>query len=59
MDRVLILLATYNGKKYLQEQLDSLYAQKDVEIKILVRDDGSTDLTQNILEENAKKHPLI
>ena len=35
MDRVLILLATYNGKKYLQEQLDSLYAQKDVEIKIL------------------------
>lgn len=59
MDRVLILLATYNGREYLQEQLDSLYAQKNVEIKILVRDDGSTDLTQNILKENAKSHSLI
>ena len=55
MDRVLILLATYNGKKYLQEQLDSLYAQKDVEIKILVRDDGSTDLTQKYIRGERKK----
>lgn len=59
MERVLVLLATYNGKEYLQQQLNSLYAQKDVEITILVRDDGSTDFTQNILIENAKKHTLI
>lgn len=59
MEKVLVLLATYNGKEYLQQQLNSLYAQKDVEVVILVRDDGSTDLTQNILKKNAKNHNLI
>lgn len=59
MEKVLILLATYNGKDYLQQQLDSLYAQKDVDITILVRDDGSTDSTQKILIENAKNNSLI
>lgn len=58
MKKVLILMATYNGEKYLQEQLDSLYAQQDVDIDILARDDGSSDLTQKILEENSKKHKL-
>ncbi len=37
---VLIMLSTFNGEKYLREQLDSLYAQKDVDIHILARDDG-------------------
>lgn len=48
---VCILLATYNGEKYLEEQLMSLIKQKKVNIKILVRDDGSTDNTINILEK--------
>ncbi|MDU5912996.1 MAG: glycosyltransferase [Anaerococcus vaginalis] len=59
MEKVLILMATYNGKQYLQEQLNSLYAQIGVEITILVRDDGSTDFTQNILQENSEHHNLI
>ncbi len=46
---ICILLSTYNGEKYLEEQLDSLIAQKDVDIKIIVRDDGSTDRTHDIL----------
>lgn len=58
MERVLVLMATYNGEKYLQEQLNSLYAQQDVEVEILVRDDGSKDSTQKILEENSKEHNL-
>ena len=58
MEKVLVLMATYNGEKFLQEQLDSLYAQKDVTVDILVRDDGSTDLTQEILEENVKTHNI-
>lgn len=45
------MLSTYNGQKYIREQLDSLYAQKDVEIHILVRDDGSKDSTVDILKE--------
>lgn len=59
MEEVLVLMATYNGEKYLQEQLDSLYLQKDVNVQILVRDDGSTDSTQTILEENSKKNKLM
>lgn len=46
-----VLLSTYNGEKYLEEQLDSLKAQKGVEVSILVRDDGSKDHTLEILEK--------
>lgn len=55
MNKVLIMLSTYNGQKYLREQLDSLYAQEGVDIHILVRDDGSTDETVSILEEYKEK----
>lgn len=55
MDKVIVLMSTYNGEKYLQQQLDSLYAQKNVEIEIIVRDDGSIDKTKEILEENRKR----
>lgn len=58
MEQVLILMATYNGEKYLQEQLNSLYAQEDVEVNILVRDDGSTDKTIDILRNNEKTGKL-
>lgn len=43
MKKVLILMATYNGAKYLDEQIQSLIEQKNVQVDILVRDDGSTD----------------
>ena len=59
MNSVLVLMSTYNGEKYLQEQLNSLYNQQGVEVKILVRDDGSSDNTLKILEENSKKNKLM
>lgn len=43
MKKVLVLLSLYNGKEFIKEQIDSVFAQSDVEVKILVRDDGSTD----------------
>lgn len=49
--KVQILLSTYNGERYLEEQLQSLIKQKDVEIDILVRDDGSKDGTIDILNK--------
>ncbi len=58
MDRVLILLATYNGEKYLKEQLDSIFAQEGVRVAVLARDDGSTDRTQDILEEYSGRYDL-
>jgi glycosyltransferase involved in cell wall biosynthesis len=44
-----VLLATFNGEKYLEEQLDSLLAQKGVKVSLLVSDDGSKDRTLEIL----------
>ena len=54
MRNILVLMSTYNGEKYLKEQIDSILAQKNVEVTIQVRDDGSTDGTIRILEEYQK-----
>ena len=56
--KVKVLLATYNGKEYIEEQLQSLYAQEKVEVDILVRDDGSTDGTIEILNAWQSKGKL-
>ena len=56
--KVLVILAVYNGEKYLREQLDSIFAQEDVEISIFATDDGSTDNSISILEEYKKNHSL-
>ena len=52
---VCVVLATYNGEKFLREQLDSLIRQKGVKVEILVRDDGSTDGTATILDKYKNK----
>lgn len=51
MKEVQVLLSSYNGEKYIKEQIDSILAQKNVAVKLLVRDDGSTDKTTEILKE--------
>lgn len=48
--KVTVLLATFNGVRFLEEQLTSLIDQRDVNIEVLVNDDGSTDGTLEILE---------
>ena len=50
MNKVVVLLSAYNGEKDLREQIDSILRQKDVDIKIIIRDDGSTDKTVNIVD---------
>ncbi len=52
-----ILLATYNGEKYLHEQLKSLKKQSYTNWKIIARDDGSTDRTVAILKEFQNNNP--
>ena len=51
MKKVRVLMSTYNGQKYLTEQINSILSQKGVDVEILVRDDGSTDGTIHILNE--------
>ena len=58
MDKVLVLLSTYNGEKYLREQLDSIFNQEGVDVSVLARDDGSSDDTIAILEDYATKYNL-
>lgn len=58
MKKVVVLLATYNGEKYLEEQLESLINQEDVQVEILVRDDGSKDNTKDILNKWTKSGVL-
>ena len=48
---VLVLLSTYNGEKYLEELLNSVLNQENCNCSILVRDDGSTDNTVDILKK--------
>jgi rhamnosyltransferase len=48
-------MSTYNGEQYLRTQLDSILSQTNVSIDILVRDDGSSDNTIQILKEYSKK----
>lgn len=54
---VSIVLATYNGEKFLQQQLDSLLAQTYKNIEIIAVDDVSTDNTVAILNQFAARHP--
>jgi glycosyltransferase involved in cell wall biosynthesis len=53
---VSIVLATFNGEKYLAEQIDSLFQQTYPNIEIIAIDDCSSDNTVSILEEYAIKH---
>ena len=49
--KILLLLATYNGEEYLDEQLESIVNQKDVDIDIIVSDDFSSDNTVECLDK--------
>lgn len=48
-------MSVYNGEKYLVEQIESLIHQERVDVSILVRDDGSSDGTIDILENYKTK----
>lgn len=54
MKKVTILLSVYNGAKYLREQLVSILNQKNVSIRIIIRDDCSTDNSVNLINQFIK-----
>jgi len=56
---VSVVLGTYNGEAFLQEQLDSVLAQTYTALEIIAIDDGSTDRTVAILRENAVRDARI
>jgi glycosyltransferase involved in cell wall biosynthesis len=48
--QIAILLATYNGTPYLQEQLDSIKRQTHIDWTVLSSDDGSNDETMAMID---------
>ncbi len=54
-----ILLATYNGERFLEEQILSILNQTYTDIQILVYDDHSNDDTSMIIDRFAKSHPEL
>jgi glycosyltransferase involved in cell wall biosynthesis len=53
---VSVVIATYNGEKFLRAQLDSLFLQTYSNIEIIALDDGSSDSSMSILNEYAVRH---
>ena len=52
-----ILLSTYNGEKYIIEQLESIFHQTCQEIRLYIRDDGSEDSTVEKIRQYLAAHP--
>ena len=57
--KVDILMATYEGEKYLREQLESILNQSFKEFRLLVSDDFSSDGTRKILNEYVEKDSRV
>lgn len=56
---VAVIMSTYNGEKYLAEQLDSILAQEGVHVELFIRDDGSKDSTRDILLSYAERYANV
>ena len=51
-----IIMATYNGSKYIEQQIDSIISQTYTNWRLYIRDDGSTDNTVEIIKRYLKKY---
>ncbi|HAC15577.1 MAG TPA: glycosyltransferase family 2 protein [Bacteroidetes bacterium] len=59
LPQIAVLLSSYNGEKFIEEQIQSILNQQNVSIHLLIRDDGSTDRTHEIAELFATKDTRI
>ena len=57
--RISIVMTTYNGEKYLLEQLDSLRTQTRTPDEVIICDDGSTDSTNRYIDKYITDHKGI
>lgn len=57
--QVAVLMSTYNGEKYIREQIDSILSQIKVNVTLFIRDDGSTDSTVKIITQYTEKYSNI
>ena len=57
--KIAVIMSTYNGEKYIEEQLNSIISQNNVDVDIYIRDDGSVDNTINILKFYSQKYKNV
>lgn len=57
--RISVAMCTYNGSRFLQEQLDSIAGQRHLPCEVVVCDDGSTDQTPLLVSEFARRAPFM
>ncbi len=60
--KIAVLMSTYNGEKYLSEQIESILSQDlrdDCELTLFIRDDGSIDQTRDIIERYVTHHENV
>jgi len=55
LSQVAVLMATYNGLRWIQEQVDSIIAQKEVNVTLFISDDASNDGTREWLEKRSQE----
>jgi len=54
-----VIMAVYNGEKFLQQTIDSILSQTFADFEFIIVNDGSTDSTKQILEKNDDKRIII
>lgn len=59
LPRVDVLMATFNGGPWISQQIDSILAQEDVDVRVVVSDDGSRDGTLEYLERRATEESRL
>lgn len=59
MDSVVVMMSSYNGEKYIEEQVKSIFEQEQVDVTLYIRDDNSTDNTKAILNRLLIKYDQL
>lgn len=57
--KVAVIMSTYNGELFLAEQINSILNQKDVDLTLYIRDDGSNDKTVTILDSFKAENVIV
>ena len=57
MKIVMVVISVYNGAKYIERQLESIFGQTGVKVQVLVRDDCSKDNTLEVVQKYVQNHP--
>lgn len=56
--KIAVIMSSYNGESFIEEQIRSIFNQENVEVNLFVRDDGSTDSTVEIIKKLQKQFSI-